>query len=68
MVLVLEGKTTVVLLTQTGQSRINLASGEMIVVPANIWHKFDDSDDLKVLTITPQPTDHSLVDPEYDRQ
>jgi hypothetical protein len=36
---------------------------ELVVVPAKTWHRFKDSDRLKILTVTPQPTDHSLETP-----
>ncbi len=60
IVLVLEGSTTLVL-RQTGRDEsIRLGASELLVVPANTWHRFEASKNLKILTVTPQPTDHSL--------
>ena len=42
-----------------------LGAGEMIVVPANTWHRFE-TDGVKLMTVTPQPTDHSVERPEDD--
>jgi mannose-6-phosphate isomerase-like protein (cupin superfamily) len=64
IVLALEGTTTVVLLKSSGQERVFLAEKDLVVVPAGIWHRFEDSEQLKVLTITPQPTDHRFETPD----
>ncbi len=36
---------------------------QLIVVPALTWHRFDTPDGVRVLTITPQPTEHCVDDP-----
>ena len=61
LVLVLEGTTTVILRTDAGEERVTLAAQELVVVPAGVWHRFENSRNLKVLTVTPQPTEHSLA-------
>jgi len=61
LVLVLEGATTVVLRQQAQEEHVPLAAQELVVVPAGVWHCFRDSQKLKVLTVTPQPTEHSLA-------
>lgn len=63
IVMVLEGSTTVVLKEAEANVEVHLAAGEMVVVPRNTWHRFVGSNNLKVMTVTPQPTDHSLEDP-----
>jgi mannose-6-phosphate isomerase-like protein (cupin superfamily) len=63
IVLVLEGFTTVVLLVDGVEQRTALAANELIVVPAGTWHRFEASQRLKVMTVTPQPTDHALEVP-----
>lgn len=63
IVMALEGSTTIILRANSDDERILLGAGDVIVVPKGIWHRFEDSKDLKVLTVTPQPTDHSLEDP-----
>ncbi len=64
VVIALEGTTTVVLLKSTGSERVFLTETELVVVPAGVWHRFEGSNQLKVLTITPQPTYHSVEVPD----
>lgn len=64
VVLVLAGTTTVILLMDAVEERILLKQGELVVVPAGVWHRFEGSEQLKVMTITPQPTDHRLETPD----
>jgi mannose-6-phosphate isomerase-like protein (cupin superfamily) len=63
LVLVLEGATTLVLLADGGEVEHDLCGGELFVVPQGTWHRFDSAHGVKVLTITPQPTDHSVRAP-----
>jgi mannose-6-phosphate isomerase-like protein (cupin superfamily) len=63
IVLSLEGSTTVVFLVNGEQHRIDLGSGELVVVPQGCWHRFEGSVQLKVLSVTPMPSDHSLEVP-----
>ena len=63
IVVALEGKTTIVLRVDRRDERIELGSGDVIVVPRGTWHRFEKSMDLRVMTVTPQPTDHTLDDP-----
>jgi len=63
VVLVLEGTTTVILLRDASEERHFLARNELVVIPVGVWHRFEGSDRVKVMTITPQPTEHSLETP-----
>lgn len=63
IVLVLEGSTNLVLIVSGQEERFYLKAHELLVVPKNTWHKFEQSIKLKVMTVTPQPTDHSLEKP-----
>jgi mannose-6-phosphate isomerase-like protein (cupin superfamily) len=63
LVMALEGTTTVVLLENGQEREVALGEMELVVVPKGIWHRFENSHHLKVFTITPQPTDHSLEKP-----
>jgi len=63
IVMALEGNTTVIVLVDGEQQRIQLNAGELLVVPQNHWHRFENSDHLKILGVTPQPSDHSLTIP-----
>jgi mannose-6-phosphate isomerase-like protein (cupin superfamily) len=64
LVMVLSGTTTVVLLKNGAQERVALQEQELVVVPQGVWHRFDGSEQLQVLTITPHRTDHSLERPD----
>jgi mannose-6-phosphate isomerase-like protein (cupin superfamily) len=64
LVMALEGTTTVVLLESGQERKVTLGAMELVVVPKGMWHRFENSRGLKILTITPQPTDHSLEKPE----
>jgi len=66
IVMAIEGRTTFVLLENGEQHRIDLGAGELVVVPQGYWHRFEESLQLKVLGVTPQPTDHSLDLPTPD--
>ncbi|GLQ88249.1 cupin domain-containing protein [Dyella flagellata] len=63
VVMVLAGTTTVVLLRDAKEERFFLTEHELVVIPVGVWHRFEGSDRLKVMTITPQPTEHSLETP-----
>lgn len=64
LVLALEGSTTLVLLAEGREQRVDLGESELAVVPAGTWHRFENSVKLKVLTVTPQPTDHRIERPD----
>ena len=61
LVMVLEGSTTLVLRRDTADESVTLVAHELAVVPAGVWHCFRNSSNLKILTVTPQPTEHSLA-------
>ena len=63
IVYVLEGETVLVLLTDKGEIENLLNTGEILVVPQNTWHRFETSKGVKIMTATPQPTDHSVSHP-----
>ncbi|HUA80035.1 MAG TPA: cupin domain-containing protein [Dyella sp.] len=64
VVMVLDGSTTAILLVDGKEERFFLAQNELVVVPKGVWHRFENSERVKVMTVTPQPTDHSLEKPE----
>jgi len=64
LVQVMAGETTLTLLTETGPVAHTMGEGMMIVVPRGIWHKFVTPESVTVMTMTPQPTDHSIDQPE----
>jgi mannose-6-phosphate isomerase-like protein (cupin superfamily) len=64
VVLALAGHTTLILLEDGDERRVELSANELAVVPANTWHRFENSRQLAVVTVTPQPTDHSVQRPD----
>ena len=67
IVYVLEGKTTLILLEESGELPNELEAGQLLVVPQNTWHRFETPEGVKILTVTPQPTDHSQEMPQQSR-
>ncbi len=64
VVFVLEGETTLILLVDNHEVSNKLEEGGLLVVPQNTWHRFETPTGVKVLTVTPQPTDHSIERPK----
>jgi uncharacterized cupin superfamily protein len=62
LVHVLAGSTRLTILTAEGEEKLALSSGMLAVVPQSCWHRFHSPDGVTLLTVTPQPTDHSLAD------
>lgn len=63
IVYLLEGETSLVLLTENGETSNLLIAGELLIVPQNTWHRFETPHGVKLMTVTPQPTDHSIIHP-----
>ncbi|WP_438466497.1 cupin domain-containing protein [Marinomonas sp. PE14-40] len=63
MVQVIEGETSLVLLIDNEEVPNKIKAGELLIVPQGIWHRFESPKGVKVLTITPQPTDHQIERP-----
>jgi mannose-6-phosphate isomerase-like protein (cupin superfamily) len=59
IVMVLEGRTTIFFLTDEGEVAASLGANELVVVPQATWHRFKTPNSVTVLSVTPQPTDHS---------
>ena len=64
IVYVVEGGTTLFMRQEGTETPYALAAGELITVPQGVWHRFVTPEGVKVLTITPQPTDHAVSLPE----
>ncbi len=63
VVMVVEGQATLLLLIEGQEVPHVLRAGQLIVVPQNTWHRFESPEGVKVMTITPQPTEHSIDRP-----
>jgi len=40
-----------------------MGPGELIVVPQGVWHRFETPEGVKVVAVTPKPTDHQVNRP-----
>ncbi|GJL80742.1 MAG: hypothetical protein DHS20C01_03760 [marine bacterium B5-7] len=60
LVWIISGQTTLIAYIDGEERRETLSAGEMLCVPANTWHRFETAVEVKVMTVTPQPTDHSI--------
>jgi mannose-6-phosphate isomerase-like protein (cupin superfamily) len=63
IVYVLEGRTTLILLVGDGEDSNELHAGQLLVVPKNTWHRFETPEGVKILAVTPQPTEHKMDHP-----
>jgi mannose-6-phosphate isomerase-like protein (cupin superfamily) len=62
LVQILDGATTLTIMTDSGPQSFNLAAGMIIVVPQGHWHRFHAAERVTVLSATPQPTDHTQAE------
>jgi quercetin dioxygenase-like cupin family protein len=62
IVQIVDGATTLHLMTAEGRQSVPLRSGMVAIVPRNTWHQFEAPDGVCVMTATPQPTEHVRVD------
>lgn len=58
---VLDGDTTLHLITETGPEMLTLNAGMIAIVPQAAWHRFSSPNGVTLMTVTPQPTDHPNV-------
>jgi mannose-6-phosphate isomerase-like protein (cupin superfamily) len=58
IVQIVEGATTVHLMTKDGPQSVALSAGMVLIVPQNTWHRFEAPDGVSLITATPQPTEH----------
>jgi mannose-6-phosphate isomerase-like protein (cupin superfamily) len=58
IVQIVEGATTVYLMTADGPQSVALKAGMVVIVPQNTWHRFEAPDGVGLVTATPQPTEH----------
>jgi len=64
---ILDGGTTVHLMTEGGAETLELRAGMIAIVPQGAWHRFSSPGGVTLMTATPQPTDHPAVHVEDPR-
>ncbi|HYM72098.1 MAG TPA: cupin domain-containing protein [Stellaceae bacterium] len=67
IVQIVDGATTLHLMTEDGLQSLELRAGMMAIVPQNMWHRFESPDGVALMTATPQPTEHLTVDVDDPR-
>ena len=61
LVHILDGATSLTIMTDSGPQPFQMTAGMMIVVPQGHWHRFHAPERVTVLTATPQPTEHTFA-------
>jgi quercetin dioxygenase-like cupin family protein len=61
IVQIVDGATTLHLLTEEGAQSVELRAGMVAIVPQGVWHRFAAPDGVSLLTATPRPTQHLTV-------
>jgi quercetin dioxygenase-like cupin family protein len=59
---IVDGATTLHLITDQGRQSMALNAGMFTIVPRNTWHQFVAPEGVCVMTVTPQPTTHLRID------
>lgn len=67
LVQIVEGATTLHVMTDDGPQSYALKAGMLAIVPQNTWHRFEAPDGVCLMTATPRPTEHLTVDVEDPR-
>lgn len=62
LVQVVDGATTMHMMTADGPQSFVVTAGMAVVVPQATWHRFDAPDGVTLMTATPQPTQHLDID------
>jgi mannose-6-phosphate isomerase-like protein (cupin superfamily) len=62
LVQIVDGATTMHLMTAEGPQSLALTAGMIVIVPQGTWHRFEAPDGVTLLTATPQPTEHLEID------
>jgi mannose-6-phosphate isomerase-like protein (cupin superfamily) len=62
VVQILAGATRFDMIVDDVLQSLELSAGMLVVVPRGCWHRFESETGVKVLTITPKPTQHTHVE------
>jgi mannose-6-phosphate isomerase-like protein (cupin superfamily) len=67
LVHIIDGATSLYLMTEEGLQTLALSAGMIAIVPQGVWHRFESPHGVTLMTATPQPTDHPPVHVEDPR-
>src|SRR5262249_9043370 len=62
VVQILEGATRFDIIVDAAMQSLELSAGMLVVVPQGCWHRFTSATGVKVMTVTPRPTQHTHAD------
>ena len=62
LVQIVDGSTTLRIMTEDGLQSHALRAGMVAIVPQGMWHRFKSADGVTLITATPKPTEHLTVD------
>jgi mannose-6-phosphate isomerase-like protein (cupin superfamily) len=67
LVQIVDGSTSVDIITDDGIQTHELRAGMTVVVPQGAWHRFRAPNGVGIITATPRPTEHLTVDVDDPR-
>ena len=62
IVQIIEGTTTLRVVSDGRSEAFNLSAGAFLIVPQGAWHCFESADGVSLMTTTPEPTEFATVD------
>jgi mannose-6-phosphate isomerase-like protein (cupin superfamily) len=62
LVQIVDGATTLHLMTAEGPQSHALKAGMLVIVPQGAWHRFEAPEGVTLMTATPKPTEHLTAD------
>jgi mannose-6-phosphate isomerase-like protein (cupin superfamily) len=67
LVQIVDGSTTLHIMTDEGPLSYTLGAGMVVIVPQGAWHRFHSPEGVSLVTATPKPTEHLRTDVEDPR-
>src|SRR5215469_11775521 len=67
LVQIVDGSTTLQIITEDGPQSHTLGAGMVVVVPQGAWHRFHSPEGVSLVTATPKPTEHLTADVDDPR-
>jgi mannose-6-phosphate isomerase-like protein (cupin superfamily) len=62
IVQVIDGTTTLHVVSDGRSETFNLSAGALVVIPQGAWHRFEAAEGVSLMTATPQPSEFTTAD------
>lgn len=62
IVQIIEGTTTLHVVSDGRPETFNLSAGALLVIPQGAWHRFESAEGVSLMTATPQPSEFTTAD------